>query len=510
MTTSIGEFTRRGSEAANRAFGRGSRPMRRKFINGYPYSVVEPGRGADGDEIKQKLADVISSTERRWVEEFLPELQADLVEMKAVVLDSLTDDEVLDHIDFVLQKASRHWEIHFLVVFPVHAAMDRLKETYEKLVGEGAGEEAHALVDSTDTMTMEVNRALTQLGESARSSEAVSAAIMGSEDAGQTIAQLQDSPEGRRWLVEFDSFMDVYGYRPPGYDMRFKTWREDPSFVFVNLRGHLAGDRKQDASSADSAAHLRVEELVRIEERVHAALVEQEELRAEFEERLALAREIWHLKEDHGFYIDHASSSLARMAIAELGRRLERKGVIENGEDVFFLEFDEARNAMASSSPMQDVVSRRAAQIEAWSALSPVRYLGTIPAKNPPEEAIAQVKATAAADEPGALKGQAASAGRASGPARVVITPAEFGKVKRGDVLVCRSTAPTWTPLFSIVVALVSEAGGVLSHPAIIAREHGLPAVVGISGATDLIVDGQHVEVDGGSGMVRISGTTAE
>jgi pyruvate,water dikinase len=149
-------------------------------------------------------------------------------------------------------------------------------------------------------------------------------------------------------------------------------------------------------------------------------------------------------------------------------------------------------------------VSERAARIEAWTELSPVRFLGTIPADNPPEEAIAQVKTAEAADEPGALEGQAASAGRASGPARVVITPAQFGKVKQGDVLVCRSTSPTWTPLFNIVSALVSEAGGVLSHPAIIAREHGLPAVVGVSGATSLIVDGQYVEVDGDSGVVRI------
>ena len=201
--------------------------------------------------------------------------------------------------------------------------------------------------------------------------------------------------------------------------------------------------------------------------------------------------------QETGLFLGHALGD-------ELGN------LLDDGEDVFYLELDEARKSLESPSPMQNVVSERSAQIEAWSKLSPVRFLGTIPAENPPEEAIAQVKAAEAADEPGALKGQAASAGRAYGPARVVITPAEFGKVKQGDVLVCRSTAPTWTPLFSIVAALVSEAGGVLSHPAIIAREHELPAVVGVAGATDLIVDGQRVEVDGDSGIVRIHGTAGE
>ena len=508
MTTSIGEFTRRGSEAANRAFGREPGPTRRKFVNGYPYSVVETDRGGDRDEIKQKLAGAIPFLEKRWVEEFLPELEDDLAEMKSIDLGSLSDEEVLGHVDFVLQKASRHWEIHFLVVSPVHAAMDRMMETYEKLMGEGTGEEAYVLVDSADTKTMEVNRALAELGSSARSSEAVSAVILGRNDGGRTIEQLRKSSEGQRWLAEFDSFMEAYGFRPPGFDMRFKTWREDPSIVFVILREQLSGDWEAPAVGGDAAAR------VRIEERVGEAFADLdepgEELRAEFEERLAQVREVWHLKEDHGFYIDQASSALVRMAIAELGRRLARKGVVDDGEDVFLLELDEAMKAMTDSAPLQEVVAERAARIEEWSELSPVRFLGTIPADDPPEEAVAQAKAPEAAARSDALEGQAASAGRASGPATVVITPAQFGKVKRGDVLVCRSTSPTWTPLFNIVSALVSEAGGVLSHPAIIAREHGLPAVVGVSRATELIVDGQYVEVDGSSGVVRIAGTVGQ
>ena len=504
MQTSTGLITRKGMQAASRAFGREPKSQRRKDINGYPYAVVEPDSTGDGDEYKQKLTEAIATTERRWVEEFVPELEADLARMKAVDFDSLSDDQLVENVDAFLETASRHWEIHFLVVFPVHASMDRLKETYEKLVGEETGEEAYALVDSTDTFTMRVNRALEQLGRSARGTDAVSAAILGGRDGGETIERLQELPEGREWLAEFNSFMDAYGYRPSGYDMRFKTWREDPDFVFVNLRGHLNGRGEQAVSGgADPVARANAEE------RVRTALVEQEDLRAEFEERLAQARQVWHLKEDHGFYIDHASHSLVRMAVAALGRRLAGKGVIDDGEDVFYLEYDEARNAMAAPTPLQTVVGERASNIEAWTKLSPVRYLGTIPASNPPADALAQVNFASHAASGGdaeTLEGQAASVGKVTGPARVVITPAQFGKVQQGDVLVCRSTAPTWTPLFSIISALVSEAGGVLSHPAIIAREHNLPAVVGVLGATDVISDGQLIEVDGDSGRVRISG----
>ena len=135
--------------------------------------------------------------------------------------------------------------------------------------------------------------------------------------------------------------------------------------------------------------------------------------------------------------------------------------MIDDGEDVFYLEYDEARNAMTAPTPMQTVVGERAANIEAWTKLSPVRYLGTIPASNQPADALAQVNSASHAASGGdaeTLEGQAASVGKVSGPARIVITPAQFGKVQQGDVLVCRSTAPTWTPLFSIISALVSEA----------------------------------------------------
>ena len=84
-------------------------------------------------------------------------------------------------------------------------------------------------------------------------------------------------------------------------------------------------------------------------------------------------------------------------------------------------------------------------------------------------------------------------------------SPAQFGKVRRGDILICRSTAATWTPLFDIVAGLVSEAGGVLSHPAVIAREYGLPAVVGVHRATELISDGDAVRIDGAAGAVYIA-----
>jgi len=109
-----------------------------------------------------------------------------------------------------------------------------------------------------------------------------------------------------------------------------------------------------------------------------------------------------------------------------------------------------------------------------------------------------------ATEEPGIIRGNAGSPGRARGPARVVRSLAEADRLRPGDVLVAETTAPPWTPLFASAAAIVTDTGGILSHCAVVAREYGIPAVVGTGSATARISDGQLLEVDGGAGLVRV------
>ena len=100
--------------------------------------------------------------------------------------------------------------------------------------------------------------------------------------------------------------------------------------------------------------------------------------------------------------------------------------------------------------------------------------------------------------------GVAASPGRVTGPARIITGPDDFPRLQAGDVLVCRATDPAWTPLFALAAGVVAETGGRLSHAAIVAREYGIPAVLGIPGATSTLADGQPVTVDGTQGRVTV------
>ena len=122
------------------------------------------------------------------------------------------------------------------------------------------------------------------------------------------------------------------------------------------------------------------------------------------------------------------------------------------------------------------------------------------------EQATSQAKASALAgptSDSGVLQGVGGSPGVASGPARVVEGVEDFGRVEAGDILVCRFTDPAWTPLFGVVAGVVTEIGGRLSHAAIVAREHRIPAVLGVPGVMSALDDGQSITITGDTGLIR-------
>jgi len=217
------------------------------------------------------------------------------------------------------------------------------------------------------------------------------------------------------------------------------------------------------------------------------------------------------LSEDHGFWIDFGATYRVRRVLLEFGRRLCEAGAIAQYSDVFYLTLDEVR-ALAAAPHGGDhraLVELRRREVDHFQAITPPPALG---ADNglPPEDPMSRFfgkffgAPPAAADAPDVLKGNPGSPGTARGPAKVVRSLSDAAKLQRGDVLVAETTAPSWTPLFATAAAIVTDAGGVLSHCAVVAREYGIPAVVGMGRATMTIRDGQIVEVDGDAGFVRI------
>ena len=196
----------------------------------------------------------------------------------------------------------------------------------------------------------------------------------------------------------------------------------------------------------------------------------------------------------------------------EVGSRFLKAGALDAPGDIFFLYLDEPRAAAAQpNGDYRSLVSARKTELSHFEKLNPPGFLGTDSGPTPDSQFMHAMKnysgvAQTPSGESGVLNGNAGSAGIVRGTARVLRSTGEVDRLRPGDILVARTTTPDWTPLFITAAAVVTDTGGILSHCAVVAREYAIPAVVGIGNATEVIKDGQMLEVDGDKGVVRILG----
>jgi pyruvate,water dikinase len=229
--------------------------------------------------------------------------------------------------------------------------------------------------------------------------------------------------------------------------------------------------------------------------------------RRKFHQLLNTAQQAARTREDSLFDVGLAWTPMRRLAI-ELGRRLAQNGVIAQVEDIFWLRLDEIRSAFASPVPADQLtaqVAERQEKNQAWSQSS-APYL--LPAGSRPGFWWKWVFPTPELNrQPDAhtLVGLGVSPGKATAVARVVHSLDEFQCINNGEILVTRTTTPAWTPLFSRIAGLVTDLGGPLAHGSIVAREYGIPAVMGVGNATQRIRSGQTITVDGTAGRVILS-----
>jgi pyruvate,water dikinase len=233
-----------------------------------------------------------------------------------------------------------------------------------------------------------------------------------------------------------------------------------------------------------------------------AALAGRPDLLARFTTLLVLARRYAALREDQADVLT-LGWPLLRRCVLRLGELLRAEGVIEDVEDVFFL----TRAELTAGRPAAVAVAARRARWERWRRLAAPLHLGRREklAEKFLNATVEAVRTTTRVPE-GAIVGHPASPGRATGPARLVRGPEDFDRFRPGDVLLSQATAPAWTPLFGRAAAVVTDGGTLAAHASLIAREYGIPAVVGLGDATARIGDGQLVTVDGGAGTVEPHG----
>jgi phosphohistidine swiveling domain-containing protein len=297
---------------------------------------------------------------------------------------------------------------------------------------------------------------------------------------------------------ELEGFLHVYGHRGVAeIDLGLPRWSEDPTHILGVLANYLQlknPDLAPDVQFRRGAqeAEAMVAELIR---RAHRKGWLRGQLVYFFLKRVRI---LAGLREMPKFCLVLLLAHM-RETLWFIGKALAQAGQLETAEDIFFITLQEAHTALAGEDMRQVVRERRAGYDFEMRRRHVPRVLlsdGTEPTPVSSDDA-------SAAESQNMLRGAPASPGRITSQARVILDPTG-ARLEPGEILVAPSTDPGWTPLFLTAGGLVMEMGGMMSHGAVVAREYGIPAVVGVAGATAHIITGQRITVDGSAGTITL------
>jgi pyruvate,water dikinase len=349
-----------------------------------------------------------------------------------------------------------------------------------------------------NNVTSEMGLALLDVADAVRPHPEVVAYLerVGDDEAAGFLDALPALDGGREAREAIEGWLRRYGVRCVGeIDITRPRWSERPSALLPAILGNVRnfgpgeGTRRFERGRREAEAKAR-EVLDRLR-----ALPDGEAKADEAERMIDRVRTFAGYRE-YPKYAWVSRYAVYKRALLAEADRLVRAGVLGDWEGIFWLRFEEVEEAVRSRRVDDDLLREREAAFRSYEALTPPRVLTS------DGEAVAG--SYRRDDVPaGALVGLAVSAGTAEGRARVVLDMAE-ADLAPGDVLVTAFTDPSWTPLFVTAGGLVTEVGGLMTHGAVVAREYGLPAVVGVEGATRRIRDGDRVRVHGADGYVEI------
>lgn len=366
-------------------------------------------------------------------------------------------------------------------------------------VGAWLGERnvADALTQSVpDNITAEMGLALLDVADAIRPHPAVVAFLEAVQDGDDVLGGLDEIDGGAAARAAIEAFLEVHGMRCVGeIDIARPRWNERPSALVPILLGNVANfaegaGRARFERGRIEALDRRREVLDRVR-----ALPDGERKAQETERAIDRLRTFSGFRE-YPKYTIVSRYAIYRQAVLGEAERLVTAGRLQHRDDIFFLTFDEVRDAVRTGTVDAARIADRRLAFARFAALVPPRVLTS------EGEVIAGAYRRDDVPE-GALTGLAVSAGTVEGRARVITDLAE-ARLEPGDILVTPFTDPSWTPVFVGAAGLVTEVGGLMTHGAVIAREYGLPGVVGVEHATRLIRDGERIRVHGTAGYVEI------
>jgi phosphohistidine swiveling domain-containing protein len=486
-----------------------------KVVNGYLYSAIVP-RPPEEREPRGKHFNWIMPTYATnflgwWEKRYLPEVLRNFEYIDNFDAENATLQELMIYLEEMIDIQERHFRLHWILNWAQFTA------------GMGFNMTANELIPSLDQSILgKVNvspadrnwdslKALWRMKEKVKGDSELSAIFKDTEKAADIRSKLEDSAKGKALMKDVVDYANEFGYKAVyPHEYVFPLYVEDQNPILEQIQSYLMSDFDYN-EVYDRCISEQKEAIAHLRKQLEGKSAEDKK---RFEEALDLNLRMQPLTPDHHFYFDQGTFGRMRLVLIRVAGKMVREGLLDDQEDIVFLTYEQLRRYVADPKnyPARKLIKEAKAAREKAFKIKPRDWVGTVTQHNMYEEPYHTLwgypekfeREQAGKVVKGQVQGLAGSPGVVEGTARVVKSPEEFDSVEQGDIMVCIMTNPAWVVVFSKIAAIVTDAGGVLSHSAVVAREFMIPGVVGTSSATKEIKTGDKIRVDGNKGVVTI------
>jgi pyruvate,water dikinase len=441
---------------------------------------------------------VLPSSQSRWRSYSHPKYRRIVRDWAGRDLGQMSTEELLAGVQELVQAAAEYYTA-VQTIIPIAATSEVLfTRFYDAVIRRKDDPPAQVFVIGSDSEPIRAEKSLYDLATWTRSHQELAESLLGMPPPEfLERAAASDDPVWHEWHTRFQNHLGAYGHTVYNLDFMNPVPADDPAPLLETLRFFVSGKGLDPYERQRRLAARR-------DEATAAVLARLDPVRAKaFRRSVHWAQNVAPVREDALADVGLGWPQVRRM-LAEIGRRLQQAGVINNPDDVYWLHRSEIDENLGS---LADQVEQRKALWRGQRRATPPQLLP----KGGWGDVWRNWMPAASEEQTGdVIKGIAGSAGTITAPARVLGGPQDFGQMQPGDVLVASITTPAWTSLFAMASAVVTDIGGPLSHSSIVAREYGIPAVLGTAVATRRIRSGQLIRVDGDAGTVSLLDGTEE
>ncbi|HUX20858.1 MAG TPA: PEP-utilizing enzyme [Spirochaetia bacterium] len=489
-----------------------------KRINGYVYTAIVPRDSKDAEEVLPYYLWIMpryaSNFLGWWNERYLPEVKRNFEYIDGFDSENATLAELMIYLEEAIDIQERHFRLHWILNLAQFQASLNFGGVVNEIIGDVDQDMLGKVNVSKSDRNWDSLKELWKMKEAVRGSKELCAAFDGGDDAAAIRRLLEGSSAGRELLRKIEAYAKEFGYKAMyTHEYTGTLYVEDPTPVIGEIKSYYTSNYDYEA-----AYRACVDEQTKAIAYLRGKLESTSaEVKSRFEEALRLNLAMLPLTADHHFYFDQGTYARMRLVLLAVARKMVKEGLLDNPEDIMLLEYEQLRRYVGNPKGYdgQALINAARKAMAAARSVTPRDWVGTVTQQNMyeepyhtlwgyPEKFEREQKSAETKSVKGEIRGLPASAGSVEGKARVVRSPSEFNDVQKGEIMVCVMTNPAWVVVFSKVAGLVTDAGGALSHSAVVAREFMIPAVVGTTSGTKEIKTGDMIRVDGNQGLVQI------